>query len=155
MEETSILDGVLVANELLDYMKRKKQKGSIFKVDFEKAYDCINWNYLFSVMEQMGFGNKWIGWIRACISSASTSILVNGSPTQEIKFSRGIRQGDPLSPFLFLIVADGLNVAMKEVREMGAFKGVKVGEGERWCLIYNLRKIRYFLGNGVSRMWLV
>lgn len=125
----SILDGVLVANELIDFVKGRKKKSLIFKVDFEKAYDCINWNFLYSVMEQMGFGNKWIGWIRACLSSATTSVLVNGSPTKEICLSRGIRQGDPLSPFLFLIVAEGLNVVMKEVRESGSFKGVKLGDG--------------------------
>lgn len=123
----SILDGVLIANEVVDYCKRVKQKGLLFKVDFEKAYDCINWDFLFLVMDHMGFGVKWRGWIHAYLTLASISILVNGSPTEELAMSRGIRPGDPLSPFLFLMVAEGLNVAMQEVFSRGWFDGIKVG----------------------------
>ncbi|XP_071707952.1 uncharacterized protein [Rutidosis leptorrhynchoides] len=61
----------------------------------------------------MGFGSKWRGWIRTCLKSASISVLVNGSPTCEFKMERGVRQGDPLSPFLFIITAEGLNVLTK------------------------------------------
>lgn len=71
--------------------------------------------------------------MRACLSTASTSILVNGSPTNEFRLTRGIRQGDPLSPFLFLIVAEGLNVAMEEAMISGIFKGVRIGDGQDVC----------------------
>lgn len=50
----------------------------MFKVDFEKAYDCLNWNFLIEIMKNMGFGNKWCNWVEACLKSASVSILVNG-----------------------------------------------------------------------------
>ncbi|KAJ9566895.1 hypothetical protein OSB04_002861 [Centaurea solstitialis] len=76
----------------------------------------------------MGFGEKWCKWIVACLESASVSILVNGAPTKEFKMSRGIRQGDLLAPFLFLIVAEGLHVLMLEAKEKGLFEGVKVGK---------------------------
>lgn len=62
----------------------------IFKVNFEKAYDCIYWDYLFSIMGQMGFSSNWIGWNRACISSASISVLFNGSPTKEFRLGEGL-----------------------------------------------------------------
>ena len=62
-----------------------------------------------------------------CISTTTASVLVNGSPTDEFKFERGLRQGDPLSPFLFLIAAEGLNVMMKALIEVGLFSGYKVG----------------------------
>jgi len=62
-----------------------------------------------------------------CISTTTASVLVNGSPTDEFKFERGLRQGDPLSPFLFLIAAEGLNVMMKALEEAGLFSGYKVG----------------------------
>ncbi|GKC61264.1 RNA-directed DNA polymerase, eukaryota, reverse transcriptase zinc-binding domain protein [Tanacetum coccineum] len=96
-------------------------------VDFEKAYDCVNWEFLEDIMQQMGFGRKWCGWIRACLELATSLVLVNGSPTEEFALERGIRQGDPLLPFLFLIVAESLNVAMQEVFQGGLFDGVKVG----------------------------
>nr|GEW04608.1 glycerol-3-phosphate acyltransferase 1 [Tanacetum cinerariifolium] len=76
---------------------------------------------------QMGFGLKWCNWVDACLRSASISILVNGSPTEEFRMTRGIRQGDLLSPFLFLIAAEGINVATKEAISNGVLKGVSIG----------------------------
>ncbi|GKE76346.1 reverse transcriptase domain, reverse transcriptase zinc-binding domain protein [Tanacetum coccineum] len=86
-------------------------------------------------MSQMGFGRKWCGWIRACLEMATSSILVNGTPTKEFILQRGIRQGDPLSPFLFLLVAEGLNIMMQEVLNRGLFEGIKIGSDEV-CLTY-------------------
>ncbi|GJY33892.1 cysteine-rich receptor-like protein kinase [Tanacetum coccineum] len=127
IKDLFILDGVLVINEVVEFIKKSRKRCLIFKVDFEKAYDCVNWKFLEDIMQQMGFGRKWCGWIRACLESATCSVLVNGSPTKEFALERGIRQGDPLSPFLFLIVAESLNVAMQEVVQGGLFDGVKVG----------------------------
>ncbi|CAL5341169.1 unnamed protein product [Camellia sinensis] len=89
----SILDGILVANEIVDDWKRKQKKGLILKLDFEKAYDSINWEFLFSMLSNFGFGSKWIKWMKECVSSAQISILVNGSPTAEFSPQRGLRQG--------------------------------------------------------------
>ncbi|XP_071700478.1 uncharacterized protein [Rutidosis leptorrhynchoides] len=104
-----------------------KQKSVLFKVDFEKAFDCLNWEFLMEVMKSMGFGDKWRKWIHACLSSASISVLINGSPTNEFKVSRGVRQGDPLSPFLFILAAEGLNILSKAITDSGVFKGVEIG----------------------------
>ncbi|GKG09710.1 cysteine-rich receptor-like protein kinase, partial [Tanacetum coccineum] len=109
-----ILDVVLIANETMKYLKRKKKNSLIFKVDFEKAYDSINWRFLVDIMKKMGFGNKWCNWVHSCLRSSSMSILVNGSPSDEFRLERGVRQGDPLSHFLFILAADGLNSIVNE-----------------------------------------
>ncbi|XP_071690820.1 uncharacterized protein [Rutidosis leptorrhynchoides] len=122
-----ILDGALVANEVVEDLKRKKKHGLIFKVDFEKAFDSLNWDYLLEVMICMGFGTKWCKWISSCLKSATIFILINGSPTSEFNLKRGVRQGDPLSPFIFIIAAEGLNILTKLAVERGMYKGVEVG----------------------------
>ncbi|GJZ48173.1 putative RNA-directed DNA polymerase [Tanacetum coccineum] len=119
-----ILDGVLVANEIIRMATIEKSKLLLFKVDFEKAFDSVNWPFLLDTMRQMGFGSKWRSWISSCLSSASISVLVNGSPTKEFKLERGLRQGDPLSPFLFLIVAEALQVSILEACDIGLYKGI-------------------------------
>ncbi|XP_071725952.1 uncharacterized mitochondrial protein AtMg01250-like [Rutidosis leptorrhynchoides] len=75
----------------------------------------------------MGFGVKWINFIRACLSSSTISILINGSPTKEFSPGRGIRQGDPISPFLFIIAAEGLNILTKCAIANDQFRGICVG----------------------------
>jgi hypothetical protein len=109
-----ILDGVLVVNELLDLAKRRKDKCLMFKVDFERAYDTVNWNFLDYMLGRMGFADGWRRWIRACVFQSTMSVLVNGSPTGDFTVCKGLRQGDPLSPFLFLIVAEGLTGLMHQ-----------------------------------------
>ncbi|GKB78808.1 putative RNA-directed DNA polymerase, eukaryota, reverse transcriptase zinc-binding domain protein [Tanacetum coccineum] len=78
-------------------------------------------------MEQMGFSNKWRKWIHSCLNSVYTSVLVNGTPTKEFKNQKGLRQGDPLSPFLFINAIKALHVSLQEAKSKILFEGVKVG----------------------------
>ena len=127
VQNREILDGILIANEVVDEAHRLKKELLLIKVDFEKAYDSVDWGYLDAVMERMSFPVLWRKWIKECVSTATASVLVNGSPTDEFPLERGLRQGDPLSPFLFLLAAEGLNIIMKLVVERNIFVGYTVG----------------------------
>ncbi|KAJ9543814.1 hypothetical protein OSB04_023521 [Centaurea solstitialis] len=126
-----IVDGILIANEITNFAKKKGLNLMMFKVDFEKAFDSVNWGFF-------NLNHEWCDWIYRCISSASVSILVNGSPSDEFSMSRGLRQGDPLSPFLFLIVGEALQVLTLEACEKGLYKGIKLASSNR-----NLSLIQY------------
>ncbi|GJU52720.1 RNA-directed DNA polymerase, eukaryota [Tanacetum coccineum] len=121
-----ILDGPFIINEILARCKLKKQQAMIFKVDFAKAYDSVRWDYLDDVLISFGFGPKWRSWIRGSLSSGKASILVNGSPTTEFHLYRGLKQGDLLAPFLFLLIIESLHLSFSRAVEAGIFKGYKI-----------------------------
>ena len=126
LEGRGLLDSILVANEMIDFLKKENMSGVFVKVDYEKAYDSVDWEFPYYMMGRLGFNGRWIRWIRACLESATVSVLVNGSPT-EFRPKRGLRQGDPLAPFLFIIVAEGLSGLLREAKKANVFNGVKVG----------------------------
>nr|GEU93726.1 RNA-directed DNA polymerase, eukaryota [Tanacetum cinerariifolium] len=97
-----------------------------FKVDFAKAYDSVRWNYLINVLEVFGFGPTWCNWIQGTFSFAKASILVNGSPSKEFSFHRGLKQGDPLVPYLFILVMASLHLSFLHVVDVGLFKGIQL-----------------------------
>ncbi|GJS79726.1 RNA-directed DNA polymerase, eukaryota, reverse transcriptase zinc-binding domain protein [Tanacetum coccineum] len=78
-----IPDGPFILNELFHWCKKNKKQTMIFKVDFEKAYDSVRWDYLDDVLKKIGFGDKWCVWIQICLRSSRGSVIVNGSPTRE------------------------------------------------------------------------
>ena len=91
MEGRQISDASLIANEAIDTLLRRKEKGLLCKLNIEKAYDHLNWDFLFQVMEKMGFCRKWLKWIRWCVSTTSFSVLVNGTLFVFFRSSRGLR----------------------------------------------------------------
>ncbi|GKV01589.1 hypothetical protein SLEP1_g14135 [Rubroshorea leprosula] len=123
-----LVDSVVIANEIIDEAQKRKKKGFVFKADFEKAYDKVCWEFLDYMMLRMGFGQIWKNWINECLKTAEVSVLLNGSTTKQFKMQRGLRQGDPLSPFLFLIVAEGLNGIISSAASLGLFNGIEIGQ---------------------------
>lgn len=130
LSDRFILDGPLMVNEVVAYLKKKNKKAFLLKIDFEKAYDNVNWNFLISIMTQMGFSSKWCDWIKGICVSSRAAVLVNGSPTFEFQCEKGLRQGDPLSPFLFLIVMEALSWILDKARDVGVFKGIRLANNE-------------------------
>jgi ribonuclease HI len=124
-----ITDNILVAFETLHHMNSTRigRDGAMaLKLDMSKAYDRVEWVFLEKIMGKMGFHNKFIGLIMSCIKSVSYSILINGEPHGFIKPSRGLRQGDPLSPYLFLLVAEGLNSLISQAASEGSVQGISL-----------------------------
>ena len=124
--DKAILDNILVAFESLHHMKTKKRGKEGFmamKLDMSKAYDRVEWIFLEQLMRKMGFHGRWIDLVMATVKYVSYSFLINGVPRGFIKPSRGIRQGDPLSPYLFLLCSDGLNGLLKKAEARGDLRG--------------------------------
>lgn len=110
-----ITDNVLLAYECIHAIKRKKGKSGLcaIKLDMHKAYDRVEWPFLEQIMLKLGFDKRWVQLVMACVSSVTYCVRFNGSETEEFVPSRGLRQGDPLSPYLFLLVAEGLSSMLK------------------------------------------
>jgi hypothetical protein len=118
-------DSVLIANECLDSCLWSHLLGVVCKLDIEKAYDYVNWDCLLFLLDRMGFGFKWRTWIRTCISTVRFFIMVNGLPLGFFGSSRGLCQGDPLSPLLFLLVMEVLSQLLIRTEEVGLIRGFK------------------------------
>ncbi|GMJ07534.1 hypothetical protein HRI_004422600 [Hibiscus trionum] len=117
----------LIANEVIDDLKKKNRKAIIFKADFMRAYDTVSWKFLEFAQDKMGFGSLWKKWIMTCISTPVISVLVNGIPSGPFNIKRGLRQGCSLSPLLFNIVGEMLSSLLNKAAVLGILESVKVG----------------------------
>lgn len=122
----NISDGILITNEVAHSIVLIKCREIILKLDFAKAFGSVNRNFLVDAMKIMNFDPGWINWIKSILSSARSSILINGSPSKEFEMHQGLRQGDPISPLLFNIVGEMLHLLLVKAETLGIIKGISL-----------------------------
>ncbi|KAL5572537.1 hypothetical protein UlMin_022134 [Ulmus minor] len=127
----SIHDNSVLVQEAIHSMKKKK--GSLgwmaLKIDLEKAYDRVSWQFINEALLAYGFDAHWVGWVSKCISSTTMKLLINGAYFRDIKPKRGLRQGDPLSPYLFILCTEILSRMFMSKVENGMIHGFKMSRG--------------------------
>lgn len=126
VEGHQILDAIITANEAVGSWRKDKKKDFLLKLDFEKAYDKVDWSFLDAVLENKGFGSRCRMWIKGCMSKTNFS-LINRRPRGKIIAQHGLRQGDPLSPFLFTLISDALSRLIHFCTEKNILRGFNFG----------------------------
>ncbi|GAA0158176.1 hypothetical protein LIER_15271 [Lithospermum erythrorhizon] len=122
-----ISDNILIAHKVLHYMihsKSSKNSCMAVKLDMSKAYDRVELSFLKVIMLKLDFCQQWVEWVMCLVSTVSYSFLINGSPKGFVRPSRGIRQGEPLSPYLFLICVEGLTCMIREAEVRKELTGI-------------------------------
>jgi hypothetical protein len=119
-----ILEGVVTAHEVLHSVHHGKQQGYVVKLDYEKAYDKVNWMFFIDVLRKRGFGSKWLEWIRCILFRGLVGVTINNEEGEFFQTGKGLRQGDPLSPLLFNLVVDVLSRMLQKAARVGLIRGL-------------------------------
>lgn len=126
-----IQDNILVAQEVFHFLKSSKGKklnSLAMKLDMYKAYDYLEWDFISKIMLAFGFDRRWVDLVMGCISTVSYRIKFNGSLSNVFSPSRGLRQGDPISPYLFILAAESLSRIISKAADEGSLVGIRLGK---------------------------
>jgi hypothetical protein len=123
-----IQDAIGAAHEGIHSIKKYNLKALVMKLDLKQAFDCIDWEFLRLILFSAGFGDLLIDWIMSCVSSANFVVLINGEASSFFKSERGLRQGCPLSPYLFILIMEGLSLLLKKKLSEHLISGIKVSK---------------------------
>jgi hypothetical protein len=119
-----ILEGVVILHEVLHELRVNNLSGIILKLDFEKAYDKVQWSFMMEVLKGKNFPPKWLEWMKQIIEGGKVGININGEDGQFFNTYKGLRQGDPLSPLLFNLVSDALATMFENAKLTGQIRGL-------------------------------
>ena len=120
----NIMEGAVILHETIHELHSKRKDGVIFKIDFEKAYDKVNWSFLQQTLRMKGFSHQWCEWVQKFTQGGNVNIKVNDQLGSYFQTRKGLRQGDPLSPILFNIVVDMLAIMIARAKEAAQVEGV-------------------------------
>ena len=123
----NIGESIRLIDDLMSYVEQENLDGLIFAADIEKAFDSVNHNFIFASLEKYGFGPDFIQWIKTLLANNESCVMNNGSSTGFFKIRRGTKQGNPLSPYLFILV---LEILFIQIRNDKAIRGFKIGDIE-------------------------
>ena len=126
-------DAVRTINDIMDYTNFYNLPGLMVTIDFEKAFDSLSWNFLIKTLEKFNFGKSFIQWVRILYTNISSCIMNNGVATPLFSIGRGVRQGDPLSPYLFILALETLLASIKQNPDI---KGIEVDDKEIKCIAF-------------------
>jgi hypothetical protein len=136
IKKRCIHDNFLYAQRTIQLLHKKKQPALFIKLDISKAFDSIAWTFLLEVLAALGFSLKWRDWISAILATSSSKVLVNGLPGESFKHARGLRQGDPLSPLLFILSIDPLHRLIEKAAQGGILQPVLPKAANLRCSLY-------------------
>eukprot|EP00253_Pinus_taeda_P035003 PITA_35003 len=119
----------IVKQDILEVVEDSQRFKKFLKLDIAKGYDKLSWSYVREILKAYGFNHDWIKWVMALVTTTNCSILLNGAPSKTFMPSRGLRQGDPLSPFFFILMMEGLGRNIKAAKEEGRIQGLRLTNG--------------------------
>jgi hypothetical protein len=136
IKHRSLHDNFVLVRQVARKINMRRQTGVLLKLDLGRAFDSISWSFLFEVLRKMGFGVRFLKWIALLLHTANTRVMVNGVPGDRVYHGRGLRQGDPTSPMLFVAAMESLSAMITKAAESGIFGNLAAISPLQRILVY-------------------